>query len=171
MDFRLNDGVPKSSDSRFRGPGRICQHRRAPHTWPALKDVCPLLNISMFSPLLWGHGDYPPVVTLESSHLQGSQGHSWLVAAHPASPASDEGPGPWLCPVGTHLQGEHYLPFLKKASWGSCVGPAPRVGGGGGLSSALWVACAGRLLSAECGSVRNPLCACGTEKHTCGERS
>ena len=85
VDFRLKDGVPKSSDSRFRGPGRICTQRRARHTWPALKDVCPLLNISVFSPLLWGHGDYPQLSHLSPHTFRALEGTAgWLLPTlHP----------------------------------------------------------------------------------------
>lgn len=84
--------------------------------------------------------------------------------------ASKEGPGTSVCPTGIHLQGEHYLPLLKKPSWGFRVGPVPRVWGRGGPSSAPWAACAVCCLSAEHGSAQNPSCTCGAEKHACGDR-
>lgn len=88
--------------------------------------------------------------------------------SHPScTPSLHNEPGTLVCPVWIHLQREHYLPFRKKAACRSHVGPAPRVERGGRLFSPPWVACTVHSLSAGCGSVKNCLCTCGTEKHVC----
>lgn len=110
------------------------------------------------------HFSHHPAGICPPAELRAPEGKDGCLSLilHPRRPGAN-----W-CPVGTHLPGERYLPFLKTPARGARVAPVPGGAEGDSPSSAPTGACAVCPLSAGHGSAGSSLCTCGTEKHRFG---